>query len=137
MTTAATTAGGPSNETIVRTTLAALVKGDLASARAFLADDIVYHLHAYQKTVRGVNDFVTFLTAYYGRAKDFRSDIHRLIADGDFVAIQGREDYEMDGAKCGFDYASWVRLENGRIVEWSDYFDSRILGRQLKAAKAG
>jgi ketosteroid isomerase-like protein len=137
MTAATGAAGRPSNEAIVRTTLAALVKGDLAAARNFLADDIVYHLHAYQKTVRGADEFVSFLTAYYGRAKSFRSDIHRLVADGDFVAIQGREEYEMDGAKCGFDYASWVRLENGRIAEWSDYFDSRILGKQLKAAKAG
>lgn len=137
MSSAAAPASRPSNETIVRTTLAALVKGDLASARPFLADDIVYHLHAYQKTVRGADDFVSFLTQYYGRAQDFRSDIHRLIADGDFVAIQGRETYVMNGATCGFDYASWVRLENGRIAEWSDYFDSRILGKQLKAATQG
>jgi limonene-1,2-epoxide hydrolase len=36
-----------------------------------------------------------------------------------------------------FDYASWVRVVDGRIVEWSDYFDSRIVGRQLKAGTAG
>ncbi len=122
-----------SNEAIVRTALTALVNGDLATARPLFTDDIVYHLHAYQKVVRGADEFVSFLTGYYGRAKDFRSDIHRLIADGDFVALQGRETYEMDGAKCAFDYASWVRLENGRIAEWHDYFDSRILGKQLKA----
>lgn len=123
----------PSNETIVRTALAALVQGDLATARPMFTDDIVYHLHAYQKKVRGVDEFIAFLTGYYGRAKDFRNVVDRAIAQGDFVALQGKEFYEMDGAKCEFDYASWVRLENGRIAEWHDYFDSRILGKQLKA----
>lgn len=128
------TTAGLTNEATVRLVLQSLVRGELAAARGHLDPDLVYNLHAYQKTVRGADQFVAFLSGYYGQAANFRSDIHELLASGDSVAIRGREAYDMNGAHVEFDYASWVRLADGKIVEWSDYFDSRIVGRQMKQA---
>jgi ketosteroid isomerase-like protein len=122
-----------SNGEIVRALLAAQVRGELEAARALIAPDVVYHLRAYQKTIRGIDDFLALLNGYYGRSKNFRSDVLRLVEQGEWVALQGHESYEMDGAAVAFDYASWVRVVDGRIVEWNDYFDSRIVGKQLKA----
>jgi ketosteroid isomerase-like protein len=131
------TACSPSdNERIARAVLEAQVRGDLEGVRHLFSPDVVYHLKAYQKTFRGIDEFYGLLNGYYGRSKNFRSDVLGAIAQGDWVALQGHESYELDGAAVAFDYASWVRLENGRIVEWHDYFDSRIVGKQLKAGAA-
>jgi limonene-1,2-epoxide hydrolase len=124
------------NGEIVRELLAAQVRGELDAARAMISPDVVYHLRAYQKTIRGIDEFLALLDGYYGRSRNFRSDVHRLIEQGEWVALQGHESYEMDGATVAFDYASWVRVVDGRIVEWNDYFDSRIVGKQLKAGAA-
>jgi ketosteroid isomerase-like protein len=134
---ASTPTGSPAdNESIVRAVLEAQVRGDLEGVRHLFAPDVVYHLKAYQKTFRGIEEFYGLLNGYYGRSQDFRSDVIRAIAQGDYVALQGHESYVLDGAAVAFDYASWVRLEGGRIVEWSDYFDSRLVGKQLKAGRA-
>jgi ketosteroid isomerase-like protein len=130
------TALGRTNGEIVRELLAAQVRGELSAARGLIAPDVVYHLRAYQKTIRGIDEFIALLDGYYGRSRDFRSEILRLIEQGEWVALQGHESYELDGAAVAFDYASWVRVVDGRIVEWNDYFDSRIVGRQLKAGAA-
>lgn len=122
-----------SNGELVRELLAAQVRGELDAARAMIAPDVVYHLRAYQKTIRGVDEFIALLDGYYGRSRNFRSDVLRLVEQGEWVALQGHESYELDGAPVAFDYASWVRVVDGRIVEWNDYFDSRIVGKQLKA----
>ena len=129
-------AAARTNGEIVRDLLAAQVRGELDAARAMIAPDVVYHLRAYQKTIRGIDEFITLLDGYYGRARNFRSDVLRLVEQGEWVALQGHESYELDGANVAFDYASWVRVVDGRIVEWNDYFDSRIVGKQLKAATA-
>jgi limonene-1,2-epoxide hydrolase len=125
------------NGEIVRELLAAQVRGELAAARELIAPDVVYHLRAYQKTIRGIDEFIALLDGYYGRSRNFRSEILRLVEEGEWVALQGHESYELDGAPVAFDYASWVRVVDGRIVEWSDYFDSRIVGKQLRAVTAG
>jgi ketosteroid isomerase-like protein len=125
------------NGQIVRELLAAQVRGELAAARALIAPEVVYHLRAYQKTIRGIDEFIGLLDGYYGRSRNFRSDVQRLIEQGEWVALQGHESYELDGAAVAFDYASWVRVVDGRIVEWNDYFDSRIVGKQLKAGRVG
>lgn len=129
-------AAARTNGEIVRDLLAAQVRGELDAARAMIAPDVVYHLRAYQKTIRGIDEFIALLDGYYGRARNFRSDVLRLVEQGEWVALQGHESYELDGANVAFDYASWVRVVDGRIVEWNDYFDSRIVGKQLKAATA-
>jgi limonene-1,2-epoxide hydrolase len=124
------------NGQIVRDLLAAQVRGELTAVRELIAPDVVYHLRAYQKTIRGIDEFLGLLDGYYGRSRNFRSEILRLVEQGEWVALQGHESYELDGAAVAFDYASWVRVVDGRIVEWSDYFDSRIVGKQLKAGTA-
>jgi limonene-1,2-epoxide hydrolase len=131
-----TTASGRTNGELVRELLAAQVRGQLSAARGLIAPDVVYHLRAYQKTIRGIDEFIALLDGYYGRSRNFRSEILRLVEQGEWVALQGHESYELDGAAVAFDYASWVRVVDGRIVEWNDYFDSRIVGRQLKAGAA-
>ena len=105
------------NGRVVRELLAAQVRGELAAARATIAPDVVYHLHAYQRTIRGVDEFIALLDGYYGRSRNFRSDVLRLVEQGEWVALQGH-------------------VVDGRIVEWHDYFDSRIVGKQLKAGRA-
>jgi limonene-1,2-epoxide hydrolase len=131
-----TTASGRTNGELVRELLAAQVRGQLSAARGLIAPDVVYHLRAYQKTIRGIDEFIALLDGYYGRSRNFRSEILRLVEQGEWVALQGHESYELDGAAVAFDYASWVRVVDGRVVEWNDYFDSRIVGKQLKAGAA-
>lgn len=125
------------NGEIVRALLAAQVRGELHAVRALIAPDVVYHLRAYQRTIRGIEDFLQLLDGYYGRSHNFRSEVLRLVEDGDWVALQGHESYTLDGAHVEFDYASWVRVVDGRIAEWNDYFDSRVVGKQLKAGAGG
>lgn len=124
------------NGWIVNHVLQSLVTHKLDAAREYIAPDIVYHLHAYGKVVRGREEFIGFLENYYGRVADFRSIVEETLVAGDSVAIRGSESYVMNGQKISFPYASWARLEDGRIVEWADYFDSRIIGKQLKAGTA-
>jgi limonene-1,2-epoxide hydrolase len=131
-----TTASGRTNGELVRELLAAQVRGQLSAARGLIAPDVVYHLRAYQKAIRGIDEFIALLDGYYGRSRNFRSEILRLVEQGEWVALQGHESYELDGAAVAFDYASWVRVVDGRVVEWNDYFDSRIVGKQLKAGAA-
>jgi ketosteroid isomerase-like protein len=113
--------------------MASLVRGELASARDCFGPDFVYHLRAYQRTVHGADAFIELLSGYYRQAQNFRSDVLRLVASGDSVAIEGHESYELDGKAVSYAFASWVRLSGGRIVEWADYFDSRTVAKQLKA----
>ena len=124
------------NEEIARAVLAAQVRGELDAVRGLFAPDVVYHLHAYQRTVHGLEAFFGLLEGWYGRAQGFRSDVLRSVAQGEWVVLQGEEAYVLDGARVEFPYASWVRVVDGRIVEWHDYFDSRIVGKQLKAGRA-
>lgn len=124
------------NGWIVNHVLQALVTHQLDSAREYIAPDIVYHVHAYGKVVRGREEFIAFLENYYGRVEDFRSVVDETLVAGDSVAIRGSESYVMNGQKISFPYASWARLRDGRIVEWDDFFDSRTIGKQLKAGTA-
>jgi ketosteroid isomerase-like protein len=121
------------NERLVRHAMDSLVRGELASARDCFGPDFVYHLRAYQRTVHGADAFIELLSGYYRQAQNFRSDVLRLVASGDSVAIEGHESYELDGKAVSYAFASWVRLSGGRIVEWADYFDSRTVAKQLKA----
>lgn len=125
------------HEGIVREVLAAMVRNDLDSTRPLYHPDVLYRLEAYQKTIRGRDEFLAFIGGYYGRVANFRSDVHRVVASGDTVVVEGRESYDVGGAHVDFPFVSWVVFRDGKIAEWSDWFDSRLVGKQLKAGAAG
>jgi ketosteroid isomerase-like protein len=105
---------------ILKKFYAAVVKRDFATARTYLADDLVF-VGLFQ-TYRGADEYVAALTGLLQIT--VRLDVKRIIAEGDDAAVF----FELQTkapAEATVLVAEWHRFTNGKISHAQSAFDAR------------
>ncbi len=109
----------PSAETLAKF-YDAVVKQDLAAARTYLADDLVFE--GLFETYRSAEEYLTTLTGLLGIT--VRLDVKGIIGQGDDAAVF----FELETkapAEAKVLVAEWHQFKDGRIVHVRSAFDGR------------
>jgi limonene-1,2-epoxide hydrolase len=105
---------------VVKGFYAAVVKRDLAAARRFLSDELLF-VGLFQ-TYRGPEEYLAALTGLLGIT--IRLQVRAVIAQGDDAAVF----FELETrapAEATTLVAEWHRVKDGRIVHVESAFDGR------------
>jgi ketosteroid isomerase-like protein len=107
-------------------------RGDMDSCFALLADDITWTnigSTRFSGTYSGKQALVEqLLGPLFGQLKSgISSSIENVIAEGDFVVAQTTGTAEThDGKPYNNSYCQVIRVQNGRIAEVKEYFDTEL-----------
>jgi ketosteroid isomerase-like protein len=122
------------NKATVRSFYEAGNRGDVEAGLALIADDIVWKnigSTALSGEYRGKAALMDkLLGPLFGRLKaGIRSNIVRLVAEGDFVVAETRGEAETkDGRPYNNTYCQVIRLRDGQFVEVTEYMDTHLTG---------
>jgi uncharacterized protein len=119
------------NRRIITDVFARLATGDGSGFWDALADDIsltTIGTTKYSGTFVGKEAVAAWFAPFLG---SFDGPIaltaDRIVADGDVVAVQGRgRARTKDGQDYNNVYGIFFRLSNGKIVEYTEYFDTAL-----------
>lgn len=109
------------NTRTVEVFLNALADGDLDTAGAALADDVVYQ-NVGLPTIYGRRATVGLFRRMQGRA-EFQVKIHRIAADGPAVLTERTDALIVGPLRLQFWVCGVFEVGDGRITLWRDYFD--------------
>lgn len=119
------------NIPLVKLTLEAFARGDMAEVKAVLADDIVWHVPGSGRLAgdyAGLEAVFAFLAEAGGPpdTTHFSFDVRNIIADGDFVSMFVHYHHERADEIFDQDGIELFRIEAGKIKEfWAFIRDSR------------
>ena len=122
------------NKEVVRSFYEAGNRGDFDACFELIADDIVWTnigTTSLSGTYRGKADLMeNLLGPLFGQLEaGIRSDIVRLIAEGDYVVAQTAGTARTkDGRSYNNSYCQVIRLREGKFVEVTEYFDTNLTG---------
>lgn len=109
------------NIATVETFLAALADGDLDTAAAALAEDVVYQ-NVGLPTIHGHRATIGVFRRITGRA-GFDVKTHRIAADGSAVLTERTDALTLGPLRLQFWVCGVFEVHDGRITLWRDYFD--------------
>jgi steroid delta-isomerase-like uncharacterized protein len=115
---------------------------DVAKVDEVFADDAIYEDAALGHVMRGRQEIKSFLRENFSAVPDFKVELTRVFSNKDMAACE----WIMSGTQTG-DYsglpatgksfsvrgASVVLLENGKIKNWTDYYNMYDFLQQLGA----
>jgi ketosteroid isomerase-like protein len=110
----------PSNGEILRTFYAAVVRRDIAAARGYLADNLVFV--GLFETYRSADEYIAALTGLL--QVRVRLDVKKIIAEGNDAAVF----FELETkapAEGTVLVAEWHQFRNGKITHVASAFDGR------------
>ena len=116
---------------VVKGFYAAVGKRDLAAARRFLSDDLVF-VGLFQ-TYRGPEEYLAALTGLLGIT--IRLDVRAVIAQGDDAAVFFELETRAPAAATTL-VAEWHQVRSGRIVRVESAFDGRPFATMFAGAPA-
>ena len=133
--TAMHTGNGPEPTTDFETTVYAFldsgVAGDVERSAAFLADDAVYHLNAWNEPFRGRDEIRDDLRRQRRDWSDFRYQMLNLATCRNVVLAERVDTVRMDGRDVTIHVAGVFEFDDrGRIASWRDYFDGHVIEAQ-------
>ncbi|MBZ0231087.1 MAG: nuclear transport factor 2 family protein [Deltaproteobacteria bacterium] len=131
-----------SNRRTMETLFAALARGDGAPFLEHLAEDVVWTLTGstrWSRSYRGKADLVENLfRPLFRRLEGYTNTAHAMIAEGDRVVIECTGRAILRGGRPYANAYCWVcRLSDGRIVELTEYLDTRVVEAVLEDAPRG
>ena len=121
------------NKQLVIDFYAAGARGDMETCFALLADDVTWTnigTTKFSGTYAGKQALVEqLLGPLFGQLKaGISSDIERLTAEGDVVVAQTAGTAEMhDGTPYNNTYCQVIRIQDGKIAEVKEYFDTALV----------
>jgi limonene-1,2-epoxide hydrolase len=108
---------------------------DLEAMLQYIDDDIAWHSHVGSPPLLGKAAMREFATRLTTTMKEIHWRVFEAAVDGDRLHVEGVDDYvAQDGRRVAIPYAGVLKVRNGRIVEWRDYFDRALFDR-LKAGE--
>jgi uncharacterized protein len=135
----ATAMSAAANKQLMERIFAAIAAGDRTLFVESLADDVTMRVtgqYSWSQTFKGKQALLRDLYGYLGTllADGRRTIVHRFIAEGDHVVVEGKGDMRSKaGVAYNNDYCLIYRLKDGKIVEITEYCDSvlteRVLGK--------
>ena len=121
------------NKQLVIDFYAAGARGDMETCFALLADDVTWTnigTTKFSGTYAGKQALVEqLLGPLFSQLKaGISSDIERLTAEGDVVVAQTAGTAEMhDGTPYNNTYCQVIRIQDGKIAEVKEYFDTALV----------
>jgi ketosteroid isomerase-like protein len=120
------------NKKLMQDIFAAVAAGNRALLLESLADDVTMRVtgqNSWAQTFKGKASLVRDLYGYLSTllADGRRTIAHRFIADGDHVVVEARGDMMTKaGVRYENEYCLVYRLQDGKIVEITEYCDSAL-----------
>jgi limonene-1,2-epoxide hydrolase len=109
-----------------------MVKRDAEALRPFLAEPVVYQ-NTGMPAASGVEDVLANLAGQFGMFPDsYEYKTVNAVAEGD-VVMNERLDYVKgpDGKVHGLPVMGTFVVKNGKIVRWTDYWDSALIAKMM------
>ena len=135
------------NKKIVEHIFNELGNGNSAPLLASLADDFRFVVTGTSKWARSYDGKATVLAELFAPLRTkiegpIRSVPVRFIAEGDFVVVEARgRNTTKEGKAYNNVYCNVLRVEGGKLKEWTEYADSAlvnaVLGDPAEAMAAG
>src|ERR1700683_3409804 len=125
--------GAAENKELIRNTFAELAKGNTAAFLGAMSDDVKFHLPGtprFSGTFNGKKELTEKLLAPLSAALKEGVAItpYNLIADGDFVAMQGQgKALAKNGKRYDNHYCHVFRIAGGKIKEVTEYLDTALV----------
>lgn len=120
---------------IVRSCLRACEAFDADRATENFADDAVLW-NAPIPPLRGKTKIKKILARLFSLCTAFEATVHHVACDQSVVLIERTDTIHLRGIRVSAPLTAVVHVENGKIVEWRDYFDLLYLVRQLALQSA-
>ena len=108
----------------------AVVKRDLATARTFLAEDLVFV--GLFETYRGPAEYLNALTGLLGVT--VRLEVKTIIGEGDQAAVFFELETKSPVQGTTF-VAEWFQVENGKVKRVQSAFDGRLFAAMFTGRK--
>jgi uncharacterized protein len=127
---------GHANEEVIRAYVGAFARGDLQTAKSYLADQIVYHVggrHALAGDYRGKDDVVDFFKQRNERTGGtFRIVPHDLLANDIHGVALSAITAERGGKTYAWNVVTVYHLSDGKVTEcWIHDSDQYIADEAL------
>ena len=120
---------------VLREVILAWRRKDLDSMLRYIDDDIAWHSHVGSPPLQGKPAMREFATRLTTQMQEIHWRLFEAVSDGDSLHVEGVDDFvSNDGRRVVVPYAGVLRVREGRIVEWRDYFDRALFDR-LKAGE--
>jgi ketosteroid isomerase-like protein len=104
--------------------------GDASGFYEMMADDIsvtAIGTTKYSGTVVGKEEVAAYFGPFLTLLAELALTAETIIADGDLVAVQSRgRSRTKDGRDYNNVYAQFFRMSNGKIVQYTEYFDTEL-----------
>jgi limonene-1,2-epoxide hydrolase len=119
-----------SPEQLVNDFIAAVEKGDIDSAMAFLSPDCEYDNVPMSKNI-GHEAIRTTLEVFVGPDHKTEFQVLRQAASGDVVMNERIDRLEVFGKSVEVPVAGVFEVHDGKITLWRDYFDLQAFTAQI------
>jgi ketosteroid isomerase-like protein len=124
------------NKLLLKDIFAALAQSDSRPFVAAMADDFRWTMHGgskWSKIYSGKDNVLNELFPSLRRKMDRITTIaHRLIADGEYVAVEARgANVTKDSQPYNNTYCFVFRIADGKLAEVTEYMDSELAGAVL------
>ena len=120
---------------VLREVILAWRRKDLEAMLQYIDDDIAWHSHVGSPPLQGKAAMREFATRLTSQMQEIHWRLFEAARDGDTLHVEGVDDFvSTDGRRVVVPYAGVMRVRDGRIVEWRDYFDRALFDR-LKAGE--
>lgn len=120
---------------VLREVILAWRRKDLDAMLEHNDDDIAWHSHVGSPPLQGKAAMREFATRLTSQMQEIHWRLFEAARDGDTLHVEGVDDFvSTDGRRVVVPYAGVMRVRDGRIVEWRDYFDRALFDR-LKAGE--
>lgn len=130
--------GTEDNKRVIRSFYEAGNRGDLDACLALMADEVTWTnigTTKYSGTYEGKQALVEdLLGPVFGQLEGgISSTVDNLVAEGEWVVVQSRgEARTKAGRSYNNTYCHVFRLRDGKIVEVTEYFDTRLTDSTLE-----
>ena len=129
--------GAAENKELIRNMFAELSKGNVQAFLTAMADDLrftVIGTTKYSGTFNGKQEFINKVLGPLGAQLEGGITLtpDNLIAEGDYVAMQGRgKSNTKAGGTYNNTYCHVFRIANGKVQEVTEYLDTELVTRAL------
>ena len=120
-----------SAEEVVRQFCALVAKRDAEALRPLLDDGIVYH-NIGMPASRGIGAVLANIAAQWEMfPATYEWEIRNLSVDGDTVLTERIDSVGPAGVTAPVPVMGTFEIQNGKISNWRDYFDSGLVGKMF------